>query len=81
MTSSVNLAACKEVMEKLIEQMFQMGLISSPYSGTASATDEKQLKGMVLEQVRVVQEDGQLRVIYPSKVDLQFENIPVAFID
>ena len=68
-------------MEKLIKQLFQMGFISSPYAGAvseASQSDEK-LRGLIIEQARVVDETGQLRVLYPSKVDLQFDDVPVSF--
>ena len=81
MTSSVSLAACKETMEKLIEQLFQLGYISSPYADAGSMKDDKELKGLVLQQVRVVHEDGQLRNVFPSKVDLKFENIQVSFVE
>ena len=79
-TSTVSLAACKGTMETLIEQLFQLGYISSPYADTSTA-DSKEMKGLILQQVRVDHEDGQLRAVYPSKADLKFESIQVTFVE
>ena len=80
-TSSVSLAACKEAMEMLIEQLYQLGYKSSPYTDSSLTEDRKELKGLVLQQVRVQLEDGQLKSIFPSSIDLEFQNIPVSFVE
>ena len=76
-TSSVSLASCKTVMDTLIHQMFESGFQSSPYGEGEKGSHIEGMKGLVVEQMRVTDENGQLRVVYPSKLDLQFESIPV----
>lgn len=66
-TSPMSLPQCKFIMEELIKHMFQLQM-SSMVDG---------MDGLVLEQLRVVDENGDLRVIYPSKIDLEFKGIPV----
>eukprot|EP00794_Sanderia_malayensis_P017534 gene17534-19284_t len=85
-TSTASLPLCKTIMETFIKQLFQSGFISSPYATLAAEVDmpEKQpMKGLVIQQVRVVNDDnGESRVVFPSKVDLKFDdNIPVFFKD
>ena len=79
-TSSVSLAACKEAMEKLLEELFLLGYISSQFSEAAENTGVG-LVGLILEQVRVEHENGQLRSVYPSRADLKFDNIAVSHVE
>ena len=56
MTSSVSLAVCKSVMEQLILECLSLGI-----------TADKQL---VVQQVKVSDTNGHLKVVYPSRSDL-----------
>lgn len=47
--------------------------------GFSSVVDE--MEGIVLEQMRVCDEKGDLRVVYPSKIDLDLKGIPVERVD
>lgn len=58
-TSAETLGACKQVMDSLVLGMCKRGL------GVGSTN-----KVMVVEQVKVVDESGQLLVLYPSRTDL-----------
>lgn len=60
-TSSANSAICQQVMTSLLSKALEMNL--SP-----SNDDQKTLQ---LEQVRIVNIDGELKTIFPSKIDLQ----------
>ncbi|XP_045613032.1 leucine-rich repeat-containing protein 47 [Procambarus clarkii] len=65
-TSSKSLPKAKEVMDALVLSALQIGI--SP---------EKSAEGkmvLIVQQVRVEDETGALRVIYPSRADLIFEN-------
>ena len=70
-TSPIDLATCKSVMEKLISKLLEAGLHSTPTGDCAG--EEGQL--LLIEQVRVVNSDGQLKVVYPSRIDLQFDEL------
>ena len=65
MTSSDSLASCKKVMDSLIAAMCCENLKSS-------AND-----GLIVEQVKVVDSEGQLLVVYPSRPDLNVDTIEV----
>ena len=66
-SSPVSIAQCKYVMEELIKKMFQQNFNSE------MENDE----GLWIEPIRVVDENEDLRVVYPSKIDIDFSNIPV----
>ena len=70
-TSPIDLANCKSVMENLISKLLEAGLCSIPTEDCA--TEGKQV--LLIEQVRVVNSDGQLKVVYPSRVDLQIDEL------
>ena len=70
-TSPTDLATCKSVMEKLISKLLEAGLRSILTEDCAA--EGKQV--LLIEQVRVVNSDGQLKVVYPSRVDLQIDEL------
>lgn len=37
----------------------------------------EEMKGLVLQPIRVVDQNEDLKVVFPSKVDLDFNGIPV----
>lgn len=81
-TSAVDLGTCKSVMEHLINSMVESGFHSSQETcATASAHDDSAggTKELIIEQARVVNSEGQLKVVYPSRVDLQFEAVKVLY--
>ena len=55
-------------MEELIKRMFQQNF-NSEMEGDGEA--------LCIEPIRVVDENEDLKVVYPSKIDLDFPNIPV----
>lgn len=80
-TSPTDLATCKSVMDNLICKMLEAELCSKAEGETAASTvtcasSHGKLQ-LVIEQVRVVNSDGQLKVVYPSRVDLRLESVKV----
>ena len=80
-TSPTDLATCKSVMDNLICKMLEAELCSKAEEETAAsavtcASSHGKLQ-LVIEQVRVVNSDGQVKVVYPSRVDLQLESVKV----
>ncbi|XP_029202678.2 leucine-rich repeat-containing protein 47-like [Acropora millepora] len=84
-TSSVNLPTCKSVMEQLIKSMLECGLSSCHETSTTLASgggneeDSDRPQELIIEQVRVVNHEGQLKVVYPSRVDLQLEAAKIVY--
>ncbi|KAI8500222.1 Leucine rich repeat containing 47 [Branchiostoma belcheri] len=84
-SSSTDLAVCKTVMEELLKQTVEMGLCGSLTDTSTQADTQTDTqagaqgdgpsgKVLVVEQVRVTGGDGQLRVLYPSRTDLQMDS-------
>ena len=65
-TSSSSMPGCKQAFDALISE------IMSKKIGLAGDCPK-----MILEQVKVVDDEGNLRNVYPSKVDLQLEGMTI----
>jgi len=70
-TSPMSLPDSKFVMEKLLEEMFKIGL--------SSKCEDK--VGLVVQPIRVFDESGDLKIIYPSKVDLNVPGVSVVRVE
>ena len=71
-TGDSSLDLCKSIMDKLLQHMLEMGLGDSDQScsGDKSSLDNGHAK-LTIEQVRIIDQRGQLRVVYPSRTDLR----------
>lgn len=79
-TSPVDLSTCKSVMDELIRRMLEAGFHSSHMTSAPAATaDDGGKQELVIEQVRVINSEGQLKVVFPSRVDLQFDSVKVIY--
>jgi len=62
-TSNTKLAAAKLACDAVLKEMLELGL----------GGGEEGKRTLVVEQVKVLDEEGSLKVVYPSKTDLIFE--------
>ncbi|KAH9502851.1 Leucine-rich repeat-containing protein 47 [Bulinus truncatus] len=85
-TSSTSLDICKKVMEELLKETMLTG-VGTPVEEGSSKKDQDSGEGvaepeidtsrlrlpqkLVVEQVKIIDAQGNLRVIFPSRVDLQ----------
>ncbi|KAJ8257598.1 hypothetical protein GJAV_G00187490 [Gymnothorax javanicus] len=79
-TSSTSLQICKDVMDALIVKMAELNKFTLEHREEPTSDGESDLAGnttpemssseLVVQQVRVVDMDGNLKVVYPSKTDL-----------
>lgn len=60
-TSEATAAICKEVMSQLLQKTLNLNICG---------TNDDDLKLLSLEQVKIVDKDGGVKTLYPSKVDL-----------
>ncbi|XP_062607398.1 leucine-rich repeat-containing protein 47-like isoform X1 [Saccostrea cucullata] len=74
-TSSTNLDVCKKVCDELLVKMLEMGLGENSTGEEASSSPAQ--KTLTVEQVKVNDEEGNLRVVYPSRTDLNHPGIKV----
>lgn len=62
---------CRHTIEDLLKEMLLAGL---GYNSDAEIeTDQPSLKHLTVQQVKSTDADGNLRTVYPSKTDLQFD--------
>ncbi|KAJ8021612.1 Leucine-rich repeat-containing protein 47 [Holothuria leucospilota] len=91
-TSSKDLASCKAVMDELLRDMLQMEMGEPPakVAGTSSDSDESSddeaalrassqegAKHLCVRQVKILDENGTMKVVYPSRTDLNYPGIHV----
>jgi hypothetical protein len=66
-TSSSSAAICKQAMDELLAKTFELNI--------CGPEDDDTTKRLELEQVRILNAEGSLKTIYPSKMDLlELEN-------
>ncbi|RNA16720.1 leucine-rich repeat-containing 47-like, partial [Brachionus plicatilis] len=81
-TSSDSIDSCKKVMEKLITGMFEAGVVSKLDLSEQvedlkiDQSDEQKLRHTILvQQVRLVNSNSCLKSVYPSRIDLNFNEV------
>lgn len=85
-TSSRSLHICKEVMDTLLQEMLNMGIgerlsgkkAETPGSETEESNTNDKYK-ITVQQVNVINQDNSLRVVYPSRTDLNSDLIQVTY--
>ncbi|XP_054647342.1 leucine-rich repeat-containing protein 47 [Dunckerocampus dactyliophorus] len=87
-TSASSLQICKDVMNTLIAKMAELNKFTAEHQeeagsgGEGDITPPDQAAGadasceLTVQQVRTVDQDGNLKVVYPSKTDLSSKDIP-----
>lgn len=80
--SGESVPTCRKVMDALLHGMLKLGLCRSPIvnsekNNSEAAEETPFLKRLSVEPVKVVDLEGKLYVQYPSRTDLQFEDIDV----
>jgi len=75
-TSTLTLDTCKKVLDEMLKMMLEMGLGEG--SGAAGG-DGPLLEGQTLtvEQVKIVDTEGIMKVVYPSRQDLQGDGFKI----
>ncbi|XP_015906556.1 leucine-rich repeat-containing protein 47 [Parasteatoda tepidariorum] len=71
-----NLNNCKKVMDTLLIDILKLGL-GNKKSENEGDVEETQQNTLTVQQVKVVDEEGKLKVIYPSRTDVPVDGILV----
>ncbi|XP_034392911.1 leucine-rich repeat-containing protein 47 [Cyclopterus lumpus] len=80
-TSAASLQTCKDVMDALIVKMAELNKFTSEHREEAGSDGEGEgpqdpaassepSSELIVQQIRTVDQDGNLKVVYPSKTDL-----------
>ncbi|GFR13183.1 hypothetical protein TNCT_492731 [Trichonephila clavata] len=72
-----NLSTCKKVMDALLVEMLKLGLGNLDNQSSNDEEGDSQTNQLTVQQVKIVDEEGQLKVVYPSRTDIQTEGILV----
>jgi hypothetical protein len=67
-TSSLTLDTCKKVMEETLQAILELGIGEVMEGAPVPASG---LHTLVISQAKVTDASGSLKVLYPSRVDLQ----------
>lgn len=78
-TSATSQAVCRRVLDTLLREMLLLG-ISSSESPSEGTTLQSAYHTLTVQQVRVVDKEGNLKVVYPSRNDLIFEDNSISVI-
>ncbi|KAJ8315879.1 hypothetical protein KUTeg_006570 [Tegillarca granosa] len=90
-TSSTNLDVCKKALDELLQGMLRLGVgatdetvtdypevgASEPPSDSITDPSLVKQKKLLVEQVKVTDLDGNMRVIYPARPDLNCDDIKI----
>jgi len=78
-TSATSQGVCRRVLDTLLREMLLLGVncSESPSEGT---TLQSAYHTLTVQQVRVVDKEGNLKVVYPSRTDLSFEDKSISVI-
>ncbi|GBP89731.1 Leucine-rich repeat-containing protein 47 [Eumeta japonica] len=69
-TSHASLGACKAVMDKLLHELLLLGV------GDEIGSSNTSYHTLTIQQVKVVDPEGNLKNVYPSRTDCVYEGIP-----
>ncbi|XP_064620872.1 leucine-rich repeat-containing protein 47-like [Lineus longissimus] len=78
-TSSISLDICKKVLDQLLQLMLEMGLGTAKPEGQdeASADEQKVPEKLIVEQVKILNAEGNMKDVYPSRTDLQSDSYEI----
>lgn len=62
---------CRHTIEELLKEMLLAGLGTT--ADAEAESDQPPLKQLTVQQVKSTDIEGNLRTVYPSKTDLQFD--------
>lgn len=72
-TSSTSMTDCRQTIEDLLKEMLLAG-----FGNSAEPADHHQL---LVQQVKSTDAEGNLRAVYPSKTDLNFDESANIFVE
>ncbi|KAJ8676424.1 hypothetical protein QAD02_012211 [Eretmocerus hayati] len=73
-TSALNQQICKKVLDDFLKELVIQGL------GCESDTDEKVFHELYVEQMKIVDLEGNMKSVYPSRTDVQYDDPLIAVV-
>ncbi|GBN66061.1 Leucine-rich repeat-containing protein 47 [Araneus ventricosus] len=75
--TGMNLNTCKKVMDTLLMEMLKLGLGNQDTETVNGEESDTHRNTLSVQQIKIVDEEGQLKVVYPSRTDIQTDGILV----
>lgn len=72
-TSQCSVASCKAALDKALEEFLLLGIGDDPAKAEAEAKAQGACHSLTIQQVRVVDLEGNLKTVYPSRTDCVYE--------
>ncbi|XP_039251163.1 leucine-rich repeat-containing protein 47-like [Styela clava] len=83
-TGSQSLSSCKTIMDKLLHSMLNEGMTSAKNQDFYDdSSDEEEVKNstdptkLIVQQVKIMDSQGKLKVVYPSRTDLEYQEAAI----
>lgn len=67
---------CRSAIDELLKEMLVDG-----YGADGDAVEENILHTLLVQQVKVTDDEGNLRRVYPSKADLEFDEADAILVE
>lgn len=68
----------RKVLDKFLKELIILGFTDTPEQDVKE--DVKKYNNLIIEQVKVVDTEGNLKLVYPSRADLNFDEHPVTIV-
>lgn len=82
MTSSSSLADCRIAIEELLKEMLFACIGGSSDADKADDGAERVARNqLIVQQIKITDLDGNLKNVYPSKTDLNFDEAASIFVE
>jgi hypothetical protein len=78
-TSASSQSMCQRILDKLLFDTLLLGISSGEHPGEGT-TLQSAHHTLTVQQVRVVDKQGNLKVVYPCRTDLNFEDNTISVI-
>lgn len=76
------MASCRIVIEELLKEMLLAGLGESQVAdGDVPAPGNVARNQLTVQQIKITDLDGNLKAVYPSKADLDFDETTSIFVE
>lgn len=72
-TGTTSQQICRQVMDQFLKELVTLGLGCTPESN-----DSEEFHKLIVEQVKVVDTEGNMKQVYPCRTDLNFEDNNIA---
>ncbi|EFN84175.1 Leucine-rich repeat-containing protein 47 [Harpegnathos saltator] len=68
-TSTISYIICRNVLDEFLKELVILG-----FTDTCKQKETKKYNNLIVEQIKVVDTEGNMKLVYPSRADLNFDD-------